>query len=454
MESSMAGIEGWGAGRSGEEKMQKPETKRAKIDLQGTLHSIHDIASLEKIQTTQYAGIVELVNTVARDLESISATEKKELQRDFTTIDHQLAESEPAKQVKEAIATLLDRLQKGTTHTLDSDTAQEQEIEETVPFSLEGIPEEMRGGIFSHLPETEVVQLQALSPFFKKSATVADARLRHIDTIVQHAIDDTFSEIKPLSSLSETLSLETRLAVRSLSFYGHALTSDDLKTIVELFPNLTTLNLSSCALDDASLTHLPRLTNLQKLEIGWNTTLTGSTFDQLPLSLLELNAVFCALTDENVGFLSRLTNLQRLHIGTNFALTGSTFGQLPRSLLTLVASACALTDANVGLLSRLPSLLELEIGSNPDLTGSTFGKLPKTLLVLDASHCSLTDANVGLLSRLPSLQMLGIKGNGALTGITLDQLPHTLLLLTTGWVRISPEIRKQLMRDRPQLKMW
>lgn len=379
------GIEGAGDSQPRDAR-QEPKAERGRINIVGTIRSVHKIASLEKIPTSQYAHIINLMQTVAANPEPIPVAAWIGLQRDLTTIQGLLPESEPAKQVRDTIDAFLVGLQASSW--------------------LELIPEELRGEIFSHVPDIEVVKLRGVSKFFKASETVRKAYLLQADTIAEGAIKEILEAGQDLSSLENKLPSEIRLAVRSLSFVLRKMTSENLQTIVSLFPNLTTLSLVACELDDGSLSPLSALTDLRSLDISANSDLTGRTFDQLPLSLRELDVSRClGVTDENIPRLFRLINLQ-----------------------TLIMELC------------------------PKITGSTFDKLPVSLLRLNIESCDLTDRSVGLLSHLIILQKLNIRKNTDITGSTLSQLPLSLQELCATWKHIQVTYQHQLHRSHPKLQ--
>ncbi len=103
-----------------------------------------------------------------------------------------------------------------------------------------------------------------------------------------------------------------------LSPYRFKITDDILAQIIDLFPNIVSLNLFGCtSITDEGLKHVKRLTRLTSLNLGSCQQITDDGLVHLrgltQLTFLGLNS--CQrITDTGIGHLNTLTNLRTLRL--------------------------------------------------------------------------------------------------------------------------------------------
>lgn len=194
-------------------------------------------------------------------------------------------------------------------------------------------------------------------------------------------------------------------------------------------------------ISDKDVRKLRHLTNLKRLLVIGAINLNGSAFEDLPSGLEELEVMYCHITDAGIGKLNHLRKLKRLTIAEtgvdpevhtkldNFqttSITGTTFNQLPASLEELVLNRTdRLTDASLRKLSHLTKLKKfLFIGSaDTNITGATLSELPPSLEELMMIDCDkLVDSNLASLKQLKNLKMLNL-------GLHAFTTPQTRLLI-------------------------
>ncbi len=180
-----------------------------------------------------------------------------------------------------------------------------------------------------------------------------------------------------------------------LSPYGNKITDEMLAQIIELFPNVVSLNLSGCEeITDAGLAHLKELTQLTDLNLVWCHLITDAGLAHLArlTQLTSLNLFGCALiTDAGLAHLARLTQLTDLNLVWCHLITDAGLAHLAglAQLTSLNLSDCALiTDAGLAHLAGLAQLT-----------------------YLDLSDCALiTDAGLAHLKELTQLTLLDLLG--------------------------------------------
>jgi Leucine-rich repeat (LRR) protein len=220
--------------------------------------------------------------------------------------------------------------------------------------------------------------------------------------------------------------------IESLNFDGAKLPADCIEELGN-FPNLKTLSLENCNLNDKAVLHLQN-SNLEKLDLKNNREITGRFFSCLPSTLKELNCEGCGLHDAAIACLQNKTQLEVLNLSVNEHLTGRKFDLLPPSLKELNCNHClGLNNMAIGNLSGLTQLEILDIsttGNNiPHAANSTlknFDLLPSSLKELYCIGCNLSDEEIEGLRNLGQLKILNISENSKLTGANFDTLPPSL----------------------------
>ncbi|MDB6082083.1 MAG: F-box/LRR-repeat protein 13 [Chlamydiia bacterium] len=125
--------------------------------------------------------------------------------------------------------------------------------------------------------------------------------------------------------------------IHKLDLHKCKINIQTMKRIVEMFPHLRDLNLSSCDINDAALAEVAKLTKLEKLALAKNPELTDKGFtdfatatckDTTPLKLIELDLSGCSLSDLALKSLRELSTLKKLNLSYMTNITSNGLNEL------------------------------------------------------------------------------------------------------------------------------
>ncbi len=205
-------------------------------------------------------------------------------------------------------------------------------------------------------------------------------------------------KMKPLNNLKKLHTL-----------YVHNNSMTNLNNYSELnIPNLTTLSIAGCKLND--INGIANMRNLTKLNLGYNKNINDISVLSGLTELTYLSLTNNSIID--VSPLCNLTNLEFLYIGNN-----------------------PIVDAEP--LSNLTNLNELNLSNTSIEDVSPLSSLDN-LSILDLSNTSIKDASS--LSSLVNLKVLYLKSNPQLDVSTLSTLPSSVQVVidTTSPYTPSP----------------
>ncbi len=194
----------------------------------------------------------------------------------------------------------------------------------------------------------------------------------------------------------------TQYEVLDLTKISEEISDENLKRIIDSFPNIKELNLSTCSkISDAAIEYLaPKLKNLTSLHLATCTNITDNALktlaEQKP-ELLLLNIHFCKeITDAGIlSLANNMPNLSSLDISstsiTNQAIDESIIKM--QNLSSLAIKRTKITDAGIlSIAKNMPNLSSLDISSTSITNrGISFltadaEKLPK-LKYIDTNEC-------------------------------------------------------------------
>eukprot|EP00873_Tetraselmis_striata_P020421 jgi/Tetstr1/440685/TSEL_028993.t1 len=231
--------------------------------------------------------------------------------------------------------------------------------------------------------------------------------------------------------------------LRSLSLQACSNITDAGMGALSRMPKLTTLTISRCTgITDAGLAALqPLAPTLVQLELGMCSNLTHKGLHALQhlSNLTTLNLSSCKVNDLGLACLGALPHLSSLNLSTNASITGGGLTalaspQLAATLTSLDLSLCMhVTKDSLAALRSLRSLTQLnlhrcEVGD--DMLSMIGSSLP-CMTNLDLSNCNqLGDAGLQALGKLPSLRELNLQQCNNLSSEGLLSL-QSLSSLTT-----------------------
>ncbi len=161
----------------------------------------------------------------------------------------------------------------------------------------------------------------------------------------------------------------------NLSPYRERITDDVLVQIIEIFPNIASINLTGCnQISDTGLEHLKVLTQLTKLNLAWCSKITDNGLAHLrglPY-LTTLNLAWCNhITNAGLEYLKVLNQLSFLSlVGCNL-ITDAGLSHLKEltQLTTLIISKCdQITDVGLMHLKGLNKLTKLYLKGVTQIT--------------------------------------------------------------------------------------
>lgn len=174
-----------------------------------------------------------------------------------------------------------------------------------------------------------------------------------------------------------------------ISAYGLKITDEILIKVIEFYPSLASLKLSSCwNITIAGFAHLQSLNNLTCLNLSG----TGITDEESGLigsliTLTSLNLKRALITDSGLVNIGQLTNLTSLHLGIT-----------------------EITNAGLKELAPLTKLTSLNLANNKISNAGVKHLTPLTnLTTLNLANTSLTDAVIESLMQLPNLSLLNLR---------------------------------------------
>ena len=234
-------------------------------------------------------------------------------------------------------------------------------------LSLQGLPEGVRGVIGQQLLERDPKAFQA---FYCTSKSMRDA-------------------LQPV--------MPTRRRITNAAY---------LKRAIELCPQMTSLDLSSCeGLNDTILRTcgLDKLKNLTHLNLRYNHYITDAGLEPLTglTQLQQLNLEYTQITDVGLEHLKHLTQLQGLNLGCNYEITDDGLEHLKdlTQLQQLNLERTQITDVGLEHLKKLTQLQQLNLERIP-----------------------ITDAGLAHLKELTKLQNLNLSSNRRITDVGLEHL--------------------------------
>lgn len=195
------------------------------------------------------------------------------------------------------------------------------------------------------------------------------------------------------------------------------ITPDILRELHRCFPNLTSLNLKGCNINDEAVQIIAsQWKQLRNLNLRSCFAITNAACASLAslTQLRTLNLFGCSsIDDAGLGFLAPLTQLQDLNLSNCGRITdaGLAFLASLTQLRILNLSACwNITDTGVASLASLTQLHTLDLMSCGEITGTGFAALARTQLQnLNLCGCSgISDDGLASLARLAQLQNLNL----------------------------------------------
>jgi endonuclease YncB( thermonuclease family) len=218
--------------------------------------------------------------------------------------------------------------------------------------------------------------------------------------------------------------------------------ADGELALLENFPRLRSVGLSSQPITDAGLAHLQKLTELEGLNLNWTKVSAAGVIrlvkDRKRLRRLELSGV--DLSDEDLMALKGLTNLELLNLRSTLITDRAvanlqSFAKL-RSL-NISTNRGHITDAALQALKPLTALEDLDLDRTA-ITDAGLAHLKdmRRLRRLQFAHTAITDAGLEHLKGLPNLGKL----NTASTKVTREgreKLSRALPLLDREHPRVA-----------------
>jgi len=215
--------------------------------------------------------------------------------------------------------------------------------------------------------------------------------------------------------------------------------------------NLKKLVISGCDLDDAGVSAISEINNLEWLDLSFNTDLTDACFLSLSkltrlrvlnmyacasdtsrmtssglshikhLKLRDLNIGACGLDDAAVAVIGQLDSLQVLDIDGD--ITDAGISHLKGLHRITKLKIRGVTDAGVAYLSKLDKLCELDICRWKGITDAGLSQIKHLRLQqLDVAGCGLDDAALSVLGGIERLQVLDLSDNPDVTDAGISYL--------------------------------
>ena len=183
---------------------------------------------------------------------------------------------------------------------------------------------------------------------------------------------------------------------------------------LEIFQNLTHLNISDNSIGDKGAEYISKLPNLTHLNISNNSigVKGAESISKLP-NLTYLNISNNSIGDKGAEYISKLPNLTHLNISYNsIGVKGAEYISKLPNLTYLDISYNSIGDEGAESISKLPNLTHLNISYNSigDKGAESISKLPN-LTYLDISYNSIGDEGAEYISKLPNLTYLNISYN-------------------------------------------
>eukprot|EP00735_Rhodelphis_limneticus_P006898 TRINITY_DN19366_c0_g1::TRINITY_DN19366_c0_g1_i1::g.7809::m.7809 TRINITY_DN19366_c0_g1::TRINITY_DN19366_c0_g1_i1::g.7809 ORF type:complete len:580 (-),score=36.17,sp/Q8N1E6/FXL14_HUMAN/29.62/3e-16,sp/Q8N1E6/FXL14_HUMAN/27.35/3e-13,LRR_4/PF12799.2/1.9e+03,LRR_4/PF12799.2/10,LRR_4/PF12799.2/40,LRR_4/PF12799.2/25,LRR_4/PF12799.2/0.0081,LRR_4/PF12799.2/3.9e-05,LRR_4/PF12799.2/0.02,LRR_4/PF12799.2/0.0059,LRR_4/PF12799.2/4.1,LRR_4/PF12799.2/1.9,LRR_4/PF12799.2/0.0088,LRR_4/PF12799.2/0.011,LRR_4/PF1279 len=207
-----------------------------------------------------------------------------------------------------------------------------------------------------------------------------------------------------------------RLPLSTLNLDSCAVGDASIKALTRSYESLTILDLTDTLISDGCMTHLIQLKNLISLDLSC-TNLGDDcvpTIAALPPTLKILNLDTKNVTDASLKYVGKLTGLISLDL---FGAKITDAGLAPlvglTQLVKLEICGGGLTDLGMRTLARMTSLTHLNLTQNFRITDNGLKHLHtlKTLRTLIVAHTRVTGGGLRhLVLALPCLRFLGVAG--------------------------------------------
>lgn len=220
--------------------------------------------------------------------------------------------------------------------------------------------------------------------------------------------------------------------VHKLDFSGLPLTTDILAQLAPLFPNLISLNLSSCIwLTDESLSALSMFPHLQELKL-YLTNIVGIGLKYLPPSITSITLTCCKqLKEEHLWALGRCSKLRMIDLSRT-PITGACFAVFPTSLESLtLAGNDFLKNSEMTHLSRFTQLQHICL-YGLTISGDLLGVVSRSIKTVDLMGCkNIRDEHISQLKTCYRLAVLKITISN-ITGDCFKNLPPSIEIVESG----------------------
>ena len=242
---------------------------------------------------------------------------------------------------------------------------------------------------------------------------------------------------------------------------------DDLTT---LYPNVKHISLSGCNVTDAHIASFRKFTNLESLTLVKN-PVTGSTFAELPPTLVNLRCIMGRVSEESLRPLASHTRLQSLELDWNPEFSVAELSRLspflkyfsfsdekpPEAFITelikhfiregISLNTEWLEDIIIVRMQKSLNLDHMKYFDTPLISPQHLKELShlfRFLEFLSLENCRLTDAHVHALQHFHHLRVLNISLNAAICGTSLEMLPPSLTTLKAASCSLTDETLRKL----------
>ncbi len=284
-----------------------------------------------------------------------------------------------------------------------------------------------------------------------------------IHEIIQALVQDqvSFKDLKGVLFANKSFhkAMMSKPVYLDLSPYMYEVTDDILAQIIEIFPNIVSLNLAGCyQITNDGLEHLKTLTKLTALNLRDCYRITDHGLIHLKsltnLTYLNLNGVgrhtemdfnglmahgiynFPMITDAGLEHLKELSNLKFLGL----------------------SGAKNITDEGIAHLKALTKLTSLNISGCDKITDDGLEHLQvfSNLTSLDLSNLEITDRGLEHLKRLARLTLLELNSCYEITDDGLEHLKELPNLSTLNLIycyQLTDEAKQSLKAALPMLQI-
>src|SRR5574338_1268855 len=135
--SPLIPVEVWGK-RAREDDAEEPSAKRAKLNIGGTLHTVHQLTSRKQLSLQEQFDLPSLMYEIAANVDNLTTSEKKGVEKDLSIIQSQLlGEGDEKRTLVQEIDLFLIALNPEIKSARDEYASEEPDAKRAPPETLE-----------------------------------------------------------------------------------------------------------------------------------------------------------------------------------------------------------------------------------------------------------------------------------------------------------------------------